>query len=321
MANISRTLSVCLFFMASVHNYLAPLNTGHFKNIIKINKYFILAFIFIADSCISQQVSLEYTQACLPAMTALDPPAFAEPAPVTASYSQSNCFLSSSNINPAEPTLPAGAVFGFDIVQLQSSFLKAFAPQRLALLERWQQTLIDAARQPEPIRLEIINDFFNSNILAADDMSVWQQNDYWATPLELIGQGRGDCEDFAIAKYYSLIAAGTPTEKLRLVYVKASTNSASGKSPQAHMVLAYFPLPSAEPLLLDNLDSEIKPASLRRDLLPIFSFNSQAIWPGFEAGSQRNSDVDHLSRWQDLQLRVQGQGIHETRSVLVSVIN
>jgi hypothetical protein len=306
--------------MASVNNYLAPLNTGHFKNIIKINKYFIFAFIFIADSCISQQVSLDYTQACVPAMTALDPPAFAGPAPVSASNSQSNCFIPGSNINSAGPP-HTGAVFGFDMVQLQSSFLKAFASQRLALLERWQQTLIDAAQQPEPIRLEIINDFFNSNILAADDMSVWQQNDYWATPLELIGQGRGDCEDFAIAKYYSLIVAGTPTEKLRLVYVKASTNSASGKSLQAHMVLAYFPLPSAEPLLLDNLDIEIKPASLRRDLQPIFSFNSQAIWPGFEAGSQRNSDVDHLSRWQDLQLRVQGQGIHETRSLLVSVIN
>jgi predicted transglutaminase-like cysteine proteinase len=87
-----------------------------------------------------------------------------------------------------------------------------------------------------------------------DDMSVWGQSDYWATPAELIGQGRGDCEDFSIAKYYSLIELGIPVSKLRLVYVKAVQTGPAGTFLQAHMVLAYYATPNADPLVLDNLN-------------------------------------------------------------------
>jgi predicted transglutaminase-like cysteine proteinase len=141
---------------------------------------------------------------------------------------------------------------GFDFERLKVALLARFGPERVGMLEKWQRVLIAAMPLPESEKLLRINDFFNNNFLFIDDMVVWQQADYWATPLELIGQGRGDCEDMAIAKYYSLKASGVAVEKLRLVYVKARTNGANGPSVQAHMVLAYYPAPTAEPLVLDR---------------------------------------------------------------------
>jgi predicted transglutaminase-like cysteine proteinase len=137
-----------------------------------------------------------------------------------------------------------------------------------------------------------------------DDYSVWGQSDYWATPLEMIGQGRGDCEDFAIAKYFSLLNLGVPVSKLRLVYVRAMLNGLDGPVQQAHMVLAYYATPNADPLVLDNLLPEIRPASQRTDLVPIFSFNSSGLWQG----TGNLSSKSNLSRWQDLLTRARAEG-------------
>ncbi len=198
---------------------------------------------------------------------------------------------------------------GFDFERLKVALLARFGPERVSMLEKWQRVLTAAMPLEESEKLLRINDFFNNNFLFVDDMVVWQQADYWATPLELIGQGRGDCEDMAIAKYYSLKASGVAVEKLRLVYVKARTNGPNGPSVQAHMVLAYYPTPTAEPLVLDNLDIEIKPASQRPDLQPVFSFNSEAIWGGVAANSTRSDGAGQLTRWQDLQQRAAKEGL------------
>ncbi|UVJ46535.1 transglutaminase-like cysteine peptidase [Pseudomonas sp. LS1212] len=77
---------------------------------------------------------------------------------------------------------------------------------------------------------------------------VWEQTDYWASPLETLEQGAGDCEDFALAKYFTLQLLGISESNLRLVY----TTLASTK--QAHMVLGFWSDTGAEPVLLDNLN-------------------------------------------------------------------
>lgn len=162
----------------------------------------------------------------------------------------------------------------------------------------------------EKDKLKKINDFINSRVEFEDDLSIWNQSDYWATPLETIGQGRGDCEDFAIIKYYSLKDAGIPLAKLRLVYVKAKLSGPAGPYLQAHMVLAYYPTPNAEPMVLDNLVPDIRPASQRTDLQPIFSFNSEAIWSGVAGNAAKGTGgTGQLSRWQDLLQRARNEGI------------
>ena len=96
----------------------------------------------------------------------------------------------------------------------------------------------------------------------------------------------------------------------KLVYVKARLDGPAGPYQQAHMVLAYYPTPSAEPLVLDNLIPEIRPASQRTDLQPIFSFNSEAIWNGVAGNAARGpAGPGQLSRWQDLLQRARNEGL------------
>ena len=91
--------------------------------------------------------------------------------------------------------------------------------------------------------------------------------DYWAAPIEALKSGKGDCEDYAIAKYMTLISMGIGAENLRITYVKATDFG------QAHMVLAYYETLNEVPLILDNLNSNILPATKRPDLIPVYGFN------------------------------------------------
>lgn len=184
-----------------------------------------------------------------------------------------------------------------------------FGPARVPLFQDWQAMLADSTSLSHEAKLKRVNDFFNRNIVFDDDINVWQQSDYWATPLETIGRGRGDCEDFAIAKYYSLLTLGIPPNQMRLVYVKAKFDTPTGSVQQAHMVLAYYATPNAEPQVLDNLDMTIRAASKRPDLLPVFSFNSQGIFAGASGKEVASAGgTGRLSRWEDLMRRARADG-------------
>lgn len=158
-------------------------------------------------------------------------------------------------------------------------------------------------------RIERVNLFVNRRVSFVSDTVAWGQADYWSTPLETLSRGLGDCEDYAIAKYFILTAAGMPASRLRLVYVRALL-PASASAPavsQAHMVLAYYADNEAEPQILDNLVSDIRPASKRSDLTPVFSFNGEGLWTG--AGSQPAGDPRaRLSRWRDVLLKARAEG-------------
>ena len=172
----------------------------------------------------------------------------------------------------------------------------------------WNNLIIGAQAIPAGEKLEEVNLFFNKRIRFTTDIDTWQQSDYWATPLETMGRLEGDCEDFTIAKYTSLLLSGVPVEKLRIIYVKVRIGSAQNNHTQAHMVLAYYPEPNAEPLILDNLIGEILPASQRPDLIPVFSFNSAGLWV---QGSKKSAGQPEarLSRWRQLLSRMQAEGL------------
>ncbi|MDO8788050.1 MAG: transglutaminase-like cysteine peptidase [Sulfuritalea sp.] len=205
--------------------------------------------------------------------------------------------------------LAVSAVWALDFDRLQQQLVARFGQAHVSLLRDWQKALADSRSIAEKDKLKKINDFINRQIAFEDDIDIWNQGDHWATPLETIGQGRGDCEDFSIIKYYSLRDAGVPLAKLRLVYVKARRDGPNGPYMQAHMVLAYYPTPNAEPLVLDNLVTDIRPATQRGDLQPVFSFNSEAIWNGAGGNAARGAGgTGQLSRWQDLLQRARNEG-------------
>lgn len=178
-------------------------------------------------------------------------------------------------------------------------------------LSHWQQLVGSSYTLTDQQKLRRTNRFFNQRIRFVSDRQAWQQADYWATPRETLLRSAGDCEDFSIAKYITLIKSGIPAKQLRLVYVKAMSGLPESALQQAHMVLAYYPLNSAEPLILDNLITDIQPASQRTDLTPLFSFNSEGLWVGGNRASR--SPEAHLSRWRSVLQRMQQEGVYNTR--------
>lgn len=167
-------------------------------------------------------------------------------------------------------------------------------------IQAWDELIRASESLPEKDKLTSVNRFFNRQIRFSDDSRNWRQNDYWATPIEALVKGAGDCEDYSIAKYFTLRRLGVPSEKLRITYVKALQYN------QAHMVLTYYASPTAEPLVLDNLIGEIRPASQRKDLLPVYAFNAEGLYLPGQTG--KKSDTKKLSRWQDLLKKMRAEG-------------
>ena len=173
-------------------------------------------------------------------------------------------------------------------------------------VKTWRHKLRKFEHLTEEKKLTRVNDFFNE-LYFVNDIKLWGVRDYWATPLEFLGSNAGDCEDYTIAKYFSLLELGIPDKKLRLAYVKAI------KYNQFHMVLAYYSEPSAEPVLLDNLNKKIKPASQRNDLLPIYSFNGKNLWLMKSNQGQPTGKSSKLSLWNDLREREQSLKLNKPK--------
>ncbi len=177
------------------------------------------------------------------------------------------------------------------------------------VLQEWREQMNALRRAGEEDQVRRVNEFVNRRVMFEDDITIWGQKDYWATPLESLGRGAGDCEDFAIAKYISLRILGIDNDKLRMTYVKARIGGPRSTVSEAHMVLGYYPTPDAEPLILDNLIGDIRPASARTDLTPVFGFNSEGIWTGVGPGANpAGSATARLSRWRDVIARLQAEG-------------
>ena len=173
-------------------------------------------------------------------------------------------------------------------------------------VDAWRRALGTWRGLSEDEQLRRINEYFNRRIRFAEDSVVWSQPDYWATPLETIARGAGDCEDFVFAKYFTLRELGIAEDRLRMTYVRATVGGPGSSVIQAHMVLSYYPAPDAVPLVLDNLIVDIRPATARPDLSPVFSFNMQGVFVG--GASQASSPVDRVSRWRELLLRMRSEG-------------
>ena len=199
------------------------------------------------------------------------------------------------------------AAVAFDLDRLRAAYLRAGSNPPEERFASWAGLVDAARRRPTQEQLTRVNDFFNQRVRFVDDTDQWGQADYWATPMETLAHAAGDCEDFAIAKYFTLLALGVPVEKLRLTYVRAKVAAAGAAAYQAHMVLAYYASPDAEPLVLDNLVPGIQPASRRTDLLPVFNFNSERIYQ-MGAGKTATTGVSQLSRWADALRRARADG-------------
>jgi predicted transglutaminase-like cysteine proteinase len=192
----------------------------------------------------------------------------------------------------------------FEAYAIQEYALQRYGARGEKKVEAWLTVLNSQRSQAIPQQLRHVNVFWNRTVRASDDKAVWGQEDYWATPLETLGKQAGDCEDFVIGKYFSLVHLGIPAEKLRLIYVRASIGGMERTQGIAHMVLGYYETPMSDPLVLDSLTDAIIPASQRKDLTPVFSFNAQGIY----VGAARSAPVDQITRWRRLLARMRQEG-------------
>ena len=185
----------------------------------------------------------------------------------------------------------------FNITDSQlNSIERKYGSSAKTRVEAWDSMIESSKNESLLNKIKNVNDFFNQ-ITYKTDAAHWKQKDYWATPFEFMGTGAGDCEDYAIAKYFSLVKLGIPDDKLRITYViYKKTNS---RFEQAHMVLTYYHKTGAEPVILDNINRTLQLASKRNDLKPVYSFNASGLWQAKTKGDTRVGD-NNLKSWKNL---------------------
>ena len=195
------------------------------------------------------------------------------------------------------------AAWDFASIQQKSDALYGPAsPQAQRRINAWQQLLLQLRYADEQTQLHAVNQFFNDKLRYTEDIDAWHDVDYWATPIESLRKGEADCEDYAIAKYFTLRQLGISEDKLRITYVKALRYN------RAHMVLAWYLTPEAIPLVLDSLTNTISPATQRMDLLPVYSFNNTGLWLPGNQNNKRVGDSKRLSRWQQVFIKMREEG-------------
>jgi len=178
-----------------------------------------------------------------------------------------------------------------DLLKKIGQKYKVFAKKRFFYL---QKSLDNVKKESDLNKLKAVNDFFNG-VRYSSDMKVYHKKDYWATPWEFLGKDKGDCEDYVISKYFALRYLGIPAQKLFFTYVRST------KFKQPHMVLTYFKTPKSEPLILDNNNRRVFPASKRKDLTPIYNFNGEVLKKGKKQKSHK--------KWDQLKLNMQRKKI------------
>lgn len=196
--------------------------------------------------------------------------------------------------------------FSASSIEFSSSYIQQITQQYGEYagrrLSAWSKLTTENTQQGEMQKLEAVNLFFNF-LEYRSDLSHWGVKDYWATPLEFVVSGAGDCEDFATAKYFTLLDLGVPDKKMLIEYVKY--NVSGTVFGQAHMVLLYYETPESVPLVLDNINKEILPGDKRPDLTPIYGFNGSGLWQAKElAKGNKIGDSTDLKRWVSLEKRM-----------------
>lgn len=133
----------------------------------------------------------------------------------------------------------------------------------------WKAMLNKLRGQPLHYQIDAVNDWSNAHPYV-EDMVNWGVEDYWETPYEFMAIN-GDCEDYAISKYYSLRALGIPTDKLRVIIVQDLNLGGI-----IHAILGVYD--DGDLLILDNQASRVIPAMKIYHYRPIYGINEDHWW-------------------------------------------
>lgn len=133
-------------------------------------------------------------------------------------------------------------------------------------------------------KLNAVNDFFNEYRFRSD-LSVYSKNDYWATRKEFLFKGKGDCEDFVVAKYFTLLELGVDEKKLSLLH--------NIYKDDYHLVLAYQEDTFSDVFILDNINKRILPLTQRNDILVLYTLKTIDV----KKATKVTTDLQNLSNY------------------------
>ena len=179
---------------------------------------------------------------------------------------------------------------------IEKSTQKSFILKRLA---KYEEVKNKARNLDINKKLTQINLFINGSLAEFDNASMGI-DDYWMTPKEFFIKGHGDCEDYVIAKYFTLLELGVKKENLYPAIVKVQG------SASFHLVLLYVEDKNKSPLVLDNLSFKILPFSKRTDLTPKVAFNEIDSYTLTREKFLQKANVDwgKENKWEKLLNRV-----------------
>jgi len=144
---------------------------------------------------------------------------------------------------------------------------KTFAKNRFIAIKK--DLLTDLKNKTDIQKLNAVNEWYNY-IRYRSDQEVYGVSDYWATLYEFVGKGMGDCEDYTIAKYYTLKELGIDPHRMKFTYVVYRDRRGHNIS---HMVLSYLkvlkPKTKNDILILGNINHRVLPASKRPDIIKV----------------------------------------------------
>ena len=124
-------------------------------------------------------------------------------------------------------------------------------------------------------RIDAVNRFVNARVAFVDDSRAYRSADVWQGASDTLRKGRGDCEDYAIAKLQMLRAAGVADRDLYLVIVRDLVRRAD------HAVLVVRS--EGRMLMLDNGTDRIGDAAAMQDYRPMLSYSAGQAWThGYE---------------------------------------
>lgn len=163
--------------------------------------------------------------------------------------------------------------------------LLVFSAPLMAQGQTWRDLLQTTQHIQSKQQLEVVNRYFNEQIRYQEDL-----NDHWQSLAETLRSGAGDCEDFALSKYQTLLASGTKASNFSFVYALRQPDQL------AHIALLYKP----GNLVLDNLTNELKPITARADLSPVLEFTATNYQLFEKQPPLTRAELVSLQRWQKI---------------------
>ena len=205
--------------------------------------------------------------------------------------------------------------------QVPTSVTSGGVPAAARAEPQWAQIVSYINSLPETHRAGHVNMVLNGYRYAADTATSGNE-DLWDTPLEFIARGAGDCEDFAIAKYFMLLEAGTPPELVRLAFVFYTGDDKNLAAPanrpkRTHVVvLHYAHVGDRDPQVLDAV-ARIVPLSERDDLHLVFEFAADGTSTSAVSESMVSSRAigKMMTRWTAVLERMSRDGGREAAMV------